>query len=60
MTEPWRSLRIDDRIRITYILNEFLHPGYTFPDETRTLYEHLIAHGEILIVDDSTERLVTA
>ena len=52
MTQPWRDLQIGDRIRITHIPDEFLQPGYTFPDDTRALYEHLIARGEILTVDE--------
>ena len=50
MTESWRNLRIGDRIRITQIPAEYLQPGYTFHDETRALYEHLIARREILTV----------
>lgn len=50
MTEPWRNLCVGDRIRITHIPPEFLAPGYTFPDDTRALYEHLIARNEILTV----------
>ena len=52
MTEPWRSLRIGDRIRITHIPDEFLQPGYMFHDDTRVLYEYLIARGENLTVDE--------
>ena len=56
MTEPWRSLRIGDRIRITHIPEEFSDPGYTFFDETRALYEHLIARDEVLTVDEYCEQ----
>lgn len=52
MHEPWRSLRIGDRIRITNIPDEFLQLGYTFHDDTRALYEHLIAGGEVLTVNE--------
>ena len=52
MHEPWRNLRIGDRIRITHILSEYLKPNYTFPDETRELYEHLIERRQILTIDE--------
>ncbi|WP_339749858.1 hypothetical protein [uncultured Rubinisphaera sp.] len=52
MHEPWRDLRVGDRIRITHIPPEFLKPNYTFPDETRELYEHLIEHRENLTVHE--------
>ena len=56
MTDPWRNLRIGDRIRITHIPDDYLRPGYTFHDETRALYEHLIARREILTVDEFCEQ----
>ena len=56
MTEPWRSLRIGDRIRIIHIPGEFLQVGYMFHDDTRALYEHLIDRGEILTVDEFCEQ----
>lgn len=55
MNKPWQSIRIGDRIRITHIPPEFLKPGFTFPEETRELYEHLIERQEILTVDEICE-----
>ena len=51
MNTPWQDLRIGDRVRITHIPPEFLQPNYTFPPETRKLYELLIERREILTVD---------
>ena len=52
MKEPWQSLRVGDRIRITHLPPEFLKPDYTLLDETRELYERLIERREILTVSE--------
>ena len=46
--EPWRELRIGDRIRIVRMPSGVDAPGYTFHRDTRRLYECLIARGRSL------------
>ena len=50
MNEAWRNLCVGHRIRITHIPPEFLRPNYTFHEDTKRLYEHLIASRRILTV----------
>lgn len=55
MREPWRDLRVGDRIRIVRMPSGVDDPGYTFPKETRLLYNRLIARGRssrIYKIDD--------
>jgi hypothetical protein len=42
MTESWRDLKVNDRIRIILIPTEWSKPGYHVPPCTRKLYERLI------------------
>ncbi len=48
MEEPWRSLRVGDRIRIIRMPSGVDEPGYTFHRDTRSLYKRLIARGRSL------------
>lgn len=48
MSEPWQSLQVGDRIRIVRMPSGVDAPGYTFHDDTRALYERLIARGRAL------------
>jgi hypothetical protein len=43
--EPWRDLRLGDRVRIVRLPSGVDEPGYTFLPPTRRLYERLIAGG---------------
>jgi hypothetical protein len=45
--EPWRELRVGDRIRIVRLPGEDLL-GYTLHLETKDLYERLIAMRKVL------------
>ncbi len=58
MPELWRDLQVGDRIRITQMPSEFSSPGYFLHEDTRKLYEHLVAEQAILTVEtiDSTNR----
>jgi hypothetical protein len=41
--EPWRSLRVGERVRVVRLPSGIDAPGYVFPRETRHLYLRLIA-----------------
>jgi hypothetical protein len=45
MNEPWRQLKVGDRVRIVRMPSGVDEPGYRFPAETRRLYERLIERG---------------
>ena len=45
MNEPWRKLKVNDRIRIVRMPSGVDAPGYQFGRETRKLYKQLIARG---------------
>jgi hypothetical protein len=49
MDEAWRDLRVGDRVRIVRLPGQTI-PGYYLHEETRQLYEHLIAEGTVLTV----------
>lgn len=42
MDEPWRDLRVGDRIRLVAMPNEFAQPDYLLDLCTRRVYERLI------------------
>ncbi len=46
----WRELRVGDHIRFVHMPTEFAGPDYFLHEETRSLYERLIASGELLTV----------
>ncbi len=46
MSEPWRELRLGDRVRIVRLPSGVDQPGYTFHPQTRRLYVRLIASGK--------------
>lgn len=48
VSEPWRKLRVGDRIRIVRLPSGVDAPGYQFPACTRRLYERLIERGRPL------------
>jgi len=43
MSEPWRKLKVGDRIRMVKMPSGVDAPGYTFHADTRRLYKRLIA-----------------
>jgi hypothetical protein len=43
MREPWRDLRVGDRIRIVRMPYDAVTPGYTMMPETSRLFKKLIA-----------------
>jgi hypothetical protein len=43
MSEPWRDLRVGDRVRIVRLPSEVDARGYVFHRDTRDLYQRLIA-----------------
>ena len=45
MSEPWRVLRLGDRIRVVRFPSEWERPGYHVPPCTRRLYRLLIERG---------------
>jgi hypothetical protein len=45
MKEPWRGLRIGDRVRIIRMPSDASTPGVSFFPETRRLYRKLIARS---------------
>jgi hypothetical protein len=53
--EPWRKLKVNDRIRIVRMPSEFNRPGYSIADETRQLYRDLIARRRPLRVSAINE-----
>ncbi|MCE9555467.1 MAG: hypothetical protein K8T91_19135 [Planctomycetes bacterium] len=48
--EPWRQLRVGDRIRIVRMPSDADRPGYTFHPETRRLYRRLISRNRAVRV----------
>ena len=42
MDEPWRSLKVGDRIRLVRMPSEFALPGYYLHPDTRQAYQTLI------------------
>lgn len=54
MDDLWRTLRIGDRVRIAHMPQDFAGAPdtYRLHDETRELYEHLIAENAILTVTE--------
>ena len=40
--EPWRTLRVGDRIRFVHMPSEFLRPGYVVHRDTRRVFQRLI------------------
>jgi hypothetical protein len=48
MDEPWRQLRVGDRIRIVRLPSGVDTPGYRFHRDTRRLYNRLIARRRSL------------
>ncbi|MCA9074914.1 MAG: hypothetical protein KDA93_07775 [Planctomycetaceae bacterium] len=44
-SEAWRDLKVGDRIRIVRMPSDADKSGYFFAEETRELYEKLIARG---------------
>jgi len=42
MVEPWRELRVGDRVRVVRMPTGVDAPGYTFHRETRRVYQRLI------------------
>jgi len=50
MTEPWRQLRLGDRIRIVRMPYDAVTPGYVFMPETRRLFKKLMARGRSVLV----------
>lgn len=50
MPELWRDLRVGDCIRIACLPEKFSRPGYLLHEDTRQLYEHLIAERAVLTV----------
>jgi len=55
MNEVWRSLKVGDRIRIAHMPTEFSQADYFLHEDTRSLYEHLIAEQAVLIVVKTDE-----
>jgi hypothetical protein len=45
MNEPWRELRVGDRVRIVRMPYDAVLAGHTFHPETRRLFKKLIARG---------------
>ena len=54
MDDLWRSLGVGDRVRIAHMPQDFAGAPdtYRLHDETRELYEHLIAENAILTVTE--------
>ena len=46
MSEPWRNLQIGDRVRFVRLREGWMH------EETRVVYEALIATGIVLTVEE--------
>jgi hypothetical protein len=46
--EPWRKLKVGDRIRVVRMPSEFTRPGYVVAAMTKKLYRDLIARGRSL------------
>ena len=55
MDNRWQGLRVGDRIRIVRTPIEFLGSRHMAADETRELYELLIACGAVLVVEEICE-----
>jgi hypothetical protein len=55
MHEGWRTLRVNDRIRIVRMPSGIDAPRYVLPACTRRLYEKLIARGRAVRVYDIDE-----
>jgi len=49
-SEPWRELRVGDRVRMVRMPSDAEAPAYTFLPETRRLYKKLIARGRAVRV----------
>ena len=54
MDDLWRSLRVGDRVRIVHMPQEFASApdSYRLHDESRELYERLIAEAAVLTVTE--------
>ena len=42
LDEPWRRLRIGDRIRLVHMPTDFSRPGYSVHRDTRRVYQRII------------------
>jgi hypothetical protein len=56
MDEPWRELRVGDRIRIVRMPSDSALEGYVLPRDTRRLYRLLIARRKPLRIYEIDER----
>ena len=54
MSEPWRELRVGDRIRIVRLPGREVL-GYVLHPETRQLYERLVATRKVLRIREIDE-----
>lgn len=50
MSDDWRKLRVNERIRFVHMPTEFSRPGYTLHRDTRRAYRRLIERGRPLRV----------
>ncbi|MFO0798315.1 MAG: hypothetical protein U0804_12630 [Gemmataceae bacterium] len=55
MSEPWRELRVGDRIRVVRLPSGWGRPGYHVPTCTRRLFRRLIERGRPLRVYEVDE-----
>jgi hypothetical protein len=56
MREPWRDLRVGDRIRIVRMPSKAALEGYVLPRDTRRLYKLLIARNRPLRIYEIDKR----
>jgi hypothetical protein len=55
MSDDWRKLRVNDRIRFVHMPTEFSRPGYFVHRDTRRVYRRLIERGRsvrVFMIDE--------
>jgi hypothetical protein len=55
MADPWRALRVGDRVRIVRLPGDFDRPGYHVTEETVAAYCSLVETGRVLTIAEIDE-----
>jgi hypothetical protein len=56
MKEPWRNLKVGDRVRIARLPSRESLDGYVLPADTRRIYRLLMKRKRILEIDEIDKR----
>lgn len=54
-SEPWRDLRVGDRVRIVRVPSYFSTPSNYYDEETLAVYRSLVAAGAVLTIAEIDE-----